>query len=496
VNTVQKQSRGGQIVAAQQLMVPRLLVLTGDSETQGGNGGQQSGMTFSGNGYVGTITGISGVVGETVFLNGFASPEWNGPKVITAVDATKVTILSPVVLSASPRFTSTSPNVFYDWQENGRNFMCQANGLMKLPFRRVVNRAGSGWLTADIAAAFQDNVLALGPDVIWDHSGTNDMLAGTSELVVFAQQKVMIDAGVASGALYLLAGIPPIGTAAVGYTAAKNQTLLRLNELRREYALSNPGIVYVDCYAAVAVAATGDWDTTLTQDSIHYNARGSWEVALLVQSTLAKWFSQQSMLVSSQIDNLTTGAGNKQLFPNPLIQGAGGAGDGSFTGVAANNFFVQRYAGAGATTVGSVVARTVVADGDALGNNQRLVVTNAVNNDQVLIQGNASLSGSVSTGDVVQFKCVIGQASVTNLAGWIVQLEGTVNGVDFQILASGPTGGLMTQKDIASLELQTKPFKIPPGLTYLRPVIRFIWGGAGGGTFNIGRFGVTKLTYS
>jgi hypothetical protein len=125
--------------------IPRKFVFTGDSILHGGNN-VQTGGTFVGSGFTGTITGVNAPVGSTIYITNAVQPEWNGPKTVATSAVGTITFTNPTQLTTNPTPIGGLSNIYIscDAQVNSRNVITIANGLLGLPFGTVINRVTFG----------------------------------------------------------------------------------------------------------------------------------------------------------------------------------------------------------------------------------------------------------------------------------------------------------------------------------------------------------------
>lgn len=199
--------------------------------------------------------------------------------------------------------------------------------------------------------------------------------------------------------------------------------------------------------------------------------------------------------------NLTIGGGafvsdNQQIQRNPLfLTTAGGTlnngGNGLNTGTApANCSFTAT--GAAITAAVSAAARTVVADGDAFGNNVVMTITNAANGD-TLKMSNSLATYAFAPGDKVIFRHGLTVTGMTNVSQILSQISGQLDGVSissYGLVAASPGSLPYSQADIIDLVVESPPLTIPnfSVVNFFNWQLQVTFNGAGGAVVKVGRF--------
>jgi hypothetical protein len=147
------------------------------------------------------------------------------------------------------------------------------------------------------------------------------------------------------------------------------------------------------------------------------------------------------------------------------------------------------------TGAASVVARTVVDDGDTIGNNQVAVLTGSAANDQVSISFNVT-AADVAPGDVIEACCHVRSSGA--LAGLVNTITGFVD-INTYVYKSASHGASLigTDQPLNDInELIRMRITIPTGITVtsFRFAIVVQFSGAGSPvTINVGRVAVRKI---
>lgn len=468
------------------------LFVIGDSISQGGARVTSSGMTFAGSGTTGTITGVNaGYPGQRIYIsNASASHDvWNGMKTVSTVSGSTITFTNSTELTASPTANADFSGIFVCqvdyWSE--RNFQALACFKSALPFDTIDIYAGSGRRSDHVYAEIEE-VLAQEPDAVSLLVGINDVMQDKSEDSIFDNINQIVSDVVESGAKVFLGTLPPLGTASGDYSAARRDKVVRLNARIRLLCARNSNVFMYDAYKAVTDPVTGDWLSNYTADGVHPSSRGAYAIALEFAAAITTaGYTGSDPRIVSQIDSLDVDASSLQLIDNPLMQGTSGQVDSPVTGTSADDWRITRYAGTCA------IASSLEARSDGIGQDIVLTITSTAASDQARIYHSPSIHSDLTAGDVIEFVCSITQESATNLRGRIVYLEGTVDGNAIQIQCSGSTGGTLSSNVDGELVFRTQRFTVPANLTALRPIIRFEFGGTGGGVFKFGRASVRKI---
>lgn len=159
---------------------------------------------------------------------------------------------------------------------------------------RWVNRGISGSNTSQMLLRFEDDAVALAPQVIVIMGGTNDLraYAGSPESVVdgaFARVKrnltAMADIAIGRGIRVVLCAVPPVGrdTARI---ARDPQGVRRINAWIADFAKAR-GFGFVD-YGAVLADDEGFMKPELSPDGIHPNDAGYRLMLPLIDAAIAQ----------------------------------------------------------------------------------------------------------------------------------------------------------------------------------------------------------------
>ncbi len=327
--------------------------------------------------------------------------------------------------------------------------------------------------------------------------GVNDLNGDLTSAQVIANleqiYRILLDANIGVVAMTVL----PVTT---GHFKAGNEThsqaIMAVNEWIRRTATRTPGMYLCDSCAAVVDPTAATFTTLsgmLASDGIHLTAKGARAVGAELAKQLQWICPPNGSLVSSNRDSYGASSTNSQLIDNPLFTGSGGSAGTGMSGTIAASWQVERLGGT-PTGVCSVVARTVVDDGDAIGNNQRVVITAGANNDLVAVRQSTNLISRVSEGDLVVFQCAVKLSSCSN----VKSLRVLVQSSDGSLFPAGEalknSDTTFDQADFAGV-FKTPPFRIPPGMTSMTPRVYVTFSGSGGATLDVGRASLIKADW-
>lgn len=470
------QTLGGSLVGRNES-----ILVVGDSIFQGGLSIANPSITaFSGNGLIGSIVSSQDYPpGSTFFMNGFNQFEWNGRKTVLTNDGTTITFTNYTALTAKPTLNADfgAITIASDVQLSQRNIIRQANQRMGLPFSNVMINAMSGSTTAYQLARFDTDVGNYVYHVMAIQTGHNDVSLDNSTTIdvnrIFANIVTMINKALNAGAQVWVFGMTPF-TAAGGSgtdgtaTVVRQQALLRLDQLLRNYAMATPGCLWIDTRKRLGDVASANWkaaSNTYSQDGTHPTCFSSWELADELYQTVQYHYTQPWPLISNNLDNYTSDNNSKQLIPDPMMQSSGASGDTGMTGNVWSNWRVYQYAGAPTATL------AVGASPDGVGNSQKITVTAAIANDQIKMQNpNSTLFNAwlaLYGGKQCRATIAIKQASfpANSLFSLGVFWEFTVSGFVYRVYLSQGSGGLNGVSQDGTYALASEVFILPNNIT-------------------------------
>jgi len=205
--------------------------------------------------------------------------------------------------------------------------------------------------------------------------GTNDATEATSEDTdaSFSNLTQICETFLKNGIAVDLCTILPFGTGYVDVASPVKVTfLLDLNRRIRKYAQITRGVRLHDIHEWISDPTQVDARAKpglLGSDGLHLElidrVTGSWIIGQNMAANYVKWLGEPDLrLVTSQAESETFNALSKNIISNPLMidSGATGLADG----------WTASTFGGGNSHVATIVARTVVDDGDDFGFNQVL----------------------------------------------------------------------------------------------------------------------------
>lgn len=145
-----------------------------------------------------------------------------------------------------------------------------AHWLMKAhPDWEVINQGINAQRSDQIAARFEDDVVAKKPAVVVIIAGVNDVYQGRPAQHVIGQLQAMYQRAQAAGIRVVAGTIIPYNTA----TSDQNARMKEINDWIRSQARADPGVIFVDTRAAVAAADNPD-KLASSPDTLHPDAAG------------------------------------------------------------------------------------------------------------------------------------------------------------------------------------------------------------------------------
>ena len=142
--------------------------------------------------------------------------------------------------------------------------------LMKShPDWEVINQGINAQRSDQIAARFEDDVIAMKPAVVVIIAGVNDVYQGRPARQVEDQLAAMYARARDAGVRVVAGSIIPYDTA----TPDQNARMHEINDWIRTEVRADPGVVYVDTRAAVAAPGSPD-RLAASPDGLHPDAAG------------------------------------------------------------------------------------------------------------------------------------------------------------------------------------------------------------------------------
>lgn len=469
--------------------VGKKAVITGDSITAGGNNGVAL-TSGTGNGtqirFVATNHGI--LQGGPAFITGFSQDGFNGYfQNANVIDANTLTVTTdrPVMgvgtVSLSMYGSSATLSLVNPLRFNDRAFFNMANSALGGQIATVINVAGSGQSSDQIAARFDRDVLAQNPDIVGLLSiGRNDLnAAGYDFSLTRAKILEMVQKCIYRGIRVILGTVTPINTT--------ETNIYKLNAWIRQIAETTPGVVLAD-YHAITVdfsSATGNWLAGYSYDNTHPNNQGARKMADgPTKSALQQCFggTQKRLDVASINDDVYVIAQSTQVLRNPMLTGSGTIA-GTVTGTAPQ--FTTITNGSTVTTAAAVTARS-----DGLGNDMVLTISGASAGTIDILSD--SFDAKVSAGDVLRASCNLqasGLAAITSVSTFVEIVAGGIT-YNVDLMANNGNGGGNT--DSFDWVLHSNQFTVPAGLTSIKMRHKFIFTANPTAVLKIGVLSVRK----
>ena len=443
-----------------------------------------------------TIAGHGQWPGAWVLLRGAAQEEFNGWFQVSAYTSSsifEITLTSPATVTTATAAAASGLRMMTQSRWNDRNVVEVANQLAGNRLRFIANAGLNAQTSAEILARTAADVLnnPMGaPALCFVCAGVNDALNGTAIATTQANLEAIYTTLRGGGVEPVAMTLPPISTAATGYSTTVRAFYLQLNAWIREYA-SAQGMKLVDLYGAWVdpTDANGNWATNYaTSDGIHPSPLAVQRLAkLYLKAQIESWAPPVTPRAVAVVDTYAVTADSRQMNHYPLLGGSGGSGAATVaTG------YIVAVTGTGATT------NTVPSRADGFGSNQRMVVTSAANNDSATLRFTAALGttygGQLAVGDRVRLQAVVSLTSITALSRFDLWLEFVSNGVTYFIYGQTNSAGTNWADDMADMVIETPEFTVPPlGITAINMQMRVQFSGAGGATVDTGRIWLGKV---
>ena len=362
-----------------------------------------------------------------------------------------------------------------------------------------VNLSIGGDTFAKMLDRFDRDVLGANLNRLLISAGVNDCFAAgltlaqmqTNATAVFARAQAL---GIPVDVLTP----PPQSSSRGGWTAGKRDVYKAFRNWLIQVCPSY-GFTLIDSWPASSGSTTVinptdanlNASTNVLMDLVHPSTIGAQAIGAKIAAVHRAFVPRCDRLVSNDAD------GN--MIAGGLFQGSGGAPGTGGSGTVATGWTVSRQAGT-PSTVCSTVARTVAADGDIIGNNQRMVITMGAANDTVRITP-PSLHASVANGDRVRISCAVklsatGCQFIKGLYLYVLSQTATTGNLQFYDLAYNSAGGFAYPDGFSGV-FEIEAYVRTPQAVHGAPssfncYIEAIGAAAGECTVEIGRFTVVK----
>jgi lysophospholipase L1-like esterase len=404
--------------------------------------------------------------GDTFKICNFADPAYNlVGTCLTRIDANNFTYRTDIAIS-NP--APTGPGEFREPAQLGNNgFFTWANATAGGRATLLSNACNSGENLAQMLARFDRDVLPHNAGFLVFLGGINDVRTGSNNAVtMFALWRQIVERARNAGMTVFGCTLPTFAPASPFLTADRIATIMRFNSMIKAYVRENKGVVLADFQEATANPAATDGSSfadCFEDNDIHQNPKGGQLWGSKLAAAMISVMPPMLSLPGNPADSFTFDT--SAILDNPLMQlGAGGfvgAAPIQPASVAPQNWRVEG-SGAGASITTTLVARTVAADGDTIGNNVRFVAaTLTANNDSMQLRQNG-LTARVAAGQYYWAECSM---KVVNCPSTLKRLNLTVNftvdGVAYSsTTGAGTTSNVFLQTD-GTYIWRTTPIRIP-----------------------------------
>jgi len=332
---------------------------------------------------------------QTVRVVSADESEYNGFKTVTWVNAN--TFIYPINSDAPASATGASFQRFDKLTDLG--WFSLANAKLRSWFNVLNYAARGGRKTAEMLSSLSTEVLDYEPSWCAVLGGINDLTAGETVASVTANLQSIYEALAARNINVIAMTILPLESGHSSYSTALQEKIMEVNAWIKKQCFDN-SYLFVDSFSAVVdpLSATAQpVSGMLKSDHIHPGEKGALAIANKLADTLSPLLPAIDTLVSSAADTYGTNSANENVCDNGVFSGSGGATSGTgVSGIVATSWTVKNAVGT-PTSVASVDARTVSADGDTIGNNQVVTITGAASGNAVYIQS-ASMHSRLATG--------------------------------------------------------------------------------------------------
>jgi len=419
---------------------------------------------------------------------------WNGQKANTVV------VIGDSIASA---FYNTSGHSVA-WSDLGFVSWAQALSSHRLQVRNPAAATG-GTTTTDWVSSTYDvekTVIPYSPGWCIVCLGINDISSDVPVATTIANFKIIFGKLLAAGIKVIANTITPYGAA---YTiigdaiTLKNPRMNQVNQWMAQYASVTTGFYLVDAYSIIVdPTSTSGYSVAANQrDGLHPSQQGARAIGAAVASVINKYAVDTQYHTSGYSDGFDYSASAFNRMSNSLFQGAGGTtSPGAGTTITATqiatSWTVASTAGGTSTTVCTTEARTLLADGDTIGNNQKLVIT-LTNSTDIIYLRSGSLGARFSAGDEVYGEMYVRISGASAVKGYRCSITTTASAITYTGTDLSTTFNTFDQSDGVFL-LQTPHIIVPSGaLSATIFDFEIAFSGAGGATVYVGRAAWRKV---
>ncbi|WP_157359783.1 SGNH/GDSL hydrolase family protein [Caldimonas brevitalea] len=337
--------------------------------------------------------------------------------------------------------------------------------LSKRKFTLLKNLAQGG-LDTDGVYARLGQALALRPEIVMYHAGTNGVfqLGRTADLV-WSYAKKTLDALREAGIRVVLLVPQKWNTADAAYSTAKRDEYFLYCAYLRQYAAVNRDVILVNIPQIVqdGADANGNQLSNYFIDTKHLSNLAAYYVGKAIYEAVDPLFPEPGLVEGEEINYLTDAAMTTTV-----------AAGTPFSGTLWSKFTLSR------TQTPGVVASMVPAP-DGSGMAQRLQITANANNDRVNVQiPSANILPLVAPGERITFEMNVRINSSTALRAFPQYFSRTNLAVtDMGRDIDTPTNDKAMPNEVIDVVLQTPAWDVWAGTTALDGFIAFLFNGAG-----------------
>ena len=400
-------------------------------------------------------------------------------------------------------YNSTSQSLYDVTRLADTGYFNWANYLLGQKLTLLHNGGIAGDRTDQILARVTTDVLNYAPRFCFVLGGINDVQQSVAVATTKANLLKIYNALLDKGIVVVALTVMPLATGHASLTNANVSKIDQINEFIRNTCNSTRGMILVDFYNAIIdpSSLTGAaLANKLKSDNIHPGPGGARALGTAIYNKLNGLLTAPALTPTSPAHNYSLNSDGNQLFDNPLISGTGGTNSAgtTFTGTVPNNLTVSKAGTWGvAMAAGSNQARA-----DGFGNDFQVIVTASGATDDLLFISTPDISSRVVAGDQLFGVLEHSLSTCTNLDGFEVYVQSTIDGVTtYAKLFERDTTLAIAQQyyDVSNMvgTIVTPVLKIPASAstiasTKLVVVLRFS-SSTCGATLKVGRMALYKL---
>lgn len=466
-------------------------VIAGDSITARSGLIQQVGATSAvvGDGANAVFTLASSAImtgAKLNFIKGQGS-EFDG-KILTATNINVNSFSVPATFVGNPAAIPIWNNQI---RLSERGWWTWANAYLRGKLWLLNNAGIGGDDPAGVLARLQNDVIAYGPKYAIIMIGINQIGTDSVDTTFAAIRRIIARIVKASITPIVLTVLPLHQSYATFSTITPKIT--QLNWLLRAYCEQN-GFMCVDTFEALVDSAQTDGRAIANAiqggaDFVHTSTLGARLVGKAVAAAMSPLLLPAPTLTTTQGENFAANASNLNLINEAPWTLTGGSASGTgVSGAAATpaGFTVTSSGVTASTCVVTSAARTVGADGDAVGNNIILTMTGAEANAIFQVQLSPELAARMVAGIDYKFRFLLTLSGTTgsNLGRILATMLTTYNGTNRGYISGLETDAsppAMPYEDGTYL-VESPTFRVPAGQAVNSgwfPFVQFQFLGAG-----------------